>query len=774
MIRRECFRIRPESERPHLASMLQTYSSHLFNEQRWGEALATCEEAVALRRALHESNPEKYMETLANSLFYLGARLSKVQRFKDATAVEKEGLVLWRQLFEKDMRHQRSFAPALDKYIHSLSNCGTAAAEEYQQAVVERKALRAKLQEAGIRPASDNTSSRAHQCGKQSRGISCGHHRIPYDGPGAALITKLHELNESEDITNEKTKEHAKEALELAPQIVIGSESFLPPPLYHRAMKFRHLIGLINGYLYDAGRKADNLLFSAEAVRLQRTLSGCAPVNMRGELARLLLNHALALDSCGYAVEACASFEEALLIRRECYSVSPGAQRPLLASLLQSYSIHLKDLERFAEACAMGEEAVKLRRVLYVLDPEEHIAGLADSLTSLGARMSSVQRFTDATAVQNEGLLLWRQLYEKDMLNYYQALTVALNQYIISLSDCGAAEEYQRAVSERALLQTQLDLNDLPPPPESSMSCAHPCGNQPPGEPDAPPAYPRIPYDSPGARLVARLNELNEDSDITDEKTKEQVKEALELVPQVVISSDTFLPTPICDLATKFRDLIDGIDTYLDKAERHEDVLLFRTEAVRLQRTLSSCAPLDLRMNLARLLRNQALMLHYYGRDSEACIQDEEALLIRRACYKAHPGAERIHLATLLQTYAAHLTSLKRYDEACVANEEAVNLCRVLYALEPQKYIFELADSLQALGARMTSVQRFADAAVAEEEGLKLRRILYEQDPEKHRTPLIQCLSNYIVSLADLGLPKETKAAKSELTRVRGEDQKSS
>ncbi|KAF8308134.1 hypothetical protein DL93DRAFT_1954162 [Clavulina sp. PMI_390] len=542
---------------------------------------------------------------------------------------------------------------------------------------------------------------------------------------------------------------------------------------FNSAIQFRDLIDEVDTYLDespDAERRVHTILFRAEAVKIQRALTNDKPLCEQAELARLLRNQALALHKHSRNLEACEMDEEALAIRRECFRIHPGIERPHLASMLHTYSVHLFYEQRWTEALDTCEEAVVLRRLLYEFDPDDHQEALANSLYNLGARRNKMGKFREAKEVEEEGLVLWRLIFEKDV-RYHRSLVLALDNYITSLNDCGEGveEEYRRAIGERDALWAKLRENDIEPQPDNNRPCAHRCGKQPTGEPGAPPEYPRIPYDGPSPALLAKLNELNEDENVTDEKTKERVKEALELVPQIAISSDTFLPAPLCGRATKFRDLIDWIDTYLDDADRKEDVLLFRAEAVRIQRTLSSCAPLNLRMDLARLLRNQALTLHYYGRDDEACVLDEEALLIRRECYKAHPGQERSLLASLLQTYSIHLTGVKRYEDACAAGEEAVTLRRILYALDPDEYIIGLADSLQALGGRMSSVQRFADAAAVEDEGLTLRRILYEKDPDMHRSSLIQCLSNYIVSLEDLGLPKERNAARAELMKVRSE-----
>ncbi|KAF8308139.1 TPR-like protein [Clavulina sp. PMI_390] len=690
---------------------------------------------------------------------------------------------------------------ALNSYIASLKDCG--AGGMYRRALIERDAVCAKLRDNGIKASSDTSPLYPHQLSQEPRGgpgASSGLSRVWYDGLSTDLVLKLRKLDQNGNaaMLNETTKEHVKNALELIPAFITPTEPCLPTSLCNNAKELLTLIESITDELDSTGWK-NILLFRTEAVRLQRSLSSTAPLELRGDLARLLSKEALALHACGRGAEACVLDEEALLIRRERYAAHPGTERPWLAPLLSTYSIHLADARvgRYEEACAAGEESLHLRRVLYALDPDEHMDALAGTLSSLGSRMSSLQRFTDAATVHEEALVLWRLLYEKDMRHYYKPLSNALDDYIATLNDCAAVERYREAIADRETLREELKSIGIEPTSKHDPPCAHQSDQQPQSEPDAPPAYSPVPYMGLCSKIIAKLRKLNEVKDMTDAETKQLAEDALvsdpyrienplllkhesltgslpwcsyiqSLVPEVIIPFNESLPRSMRRHATRLCDLLGWIANYLESIGRHKDVLLFRVEAVRLHRALLSCTTLSPCRELARLLSCQALALESLERVDEACALDEEALQVSRYCYRMHPGTGRFWLASILVIYSSHLLHIGRDAEGYAAIEEAVKLYRVAYSLDPE-HISDLWNALVALGALMSSMQRFSDAAGVKEEALQLLRILYERDPEQHRGSLIECLTDHITTLEDLGLPKERNAVRAELAKIRAE-----
>ncbi|KAF8308140.1 hypothetical protein DL93DRAFT_2087276 [Clavulina sp. PMI_390] len=457
-ILRESFRKSPGNERSNLASALHTYSLQLFYEERWTKALAASEEAVTHRRLLFDINPKEYMDALARSLSLLGAVRKQAKRFEDAKLVEEEGLVLWRLLFDKDISFYKYLMPALGNYIISTMHCGSV--REYQGAVAEQEALRKKLREDRLEYMWAPNTTCAYRCGRQPRGESdavpkCP--RLPYEGPDAAVLVKLRELEADENATGTNMKEQAKKALDLVPHINITSEAVLPSLLCHQASKFRGVINTMARAFVAANQMDDGLLFGAETVRLERSLTSCVPPTLHMRLAGHLYSQATALHQVGRHTDACVLGKEAVSIGRACYEANPGPARPLLASLLMTHSFHLaySDTKLAEEGRAAAEEAVELCRLAYALDPDQNTIRFANALQILGSHMYEAGRFTDATTIEDEGLKLRRMMYEKDHEEHREALIRSLSNHVHTLQNLEPPEKLSAAKSELAKLRVE-------------------------------------------------------------------------------------------------------------------------------------------------------------------------------------------------------------------------------------------------------------------------------------------------------------------------------
>ncbi|KAF8315961.1 hypothetical protein DL93DRAFT_2096595 [Clavulina sp. PMI_390] len=279
---------------------------------------------------------------------------------------------------------------------------------------------------------------------------------VPYEGPSAELIGKLHDLDDDATVEDETIKAKVKTALALAPNIAIIDS--LSKSMRKRADKFSNVIDEIDTFLGNSPeREPDTLIYRTELVRLQRALYLDTPLSSQGDLARLLRNQALTLHKRDRDEEACVLDEEALAIRREGYRVRPGATRARLAAMLHTYSIHLYSIKRFKEALSTNEEAVVLRRLLYEYDPDEYIDLLASSLENLGVRRGSVERLEEAKLVEAEALVLRRIMYEKDPEKSRKALADCLHNYGITLDGLGLPKESRTAHAERDALRALMN-----------------------------------------------------------------------------------------------------------------------------------------------------------------------------------------------------------------------------------------------------------------------------------------------------------------------------
>ncbi|KAF8305621.1 hypothetical protein DL93DRAFT_2172508 [Clavulina sp. PMI_390] len=298
-------------------------------------------------------------------------------------------------------------------------------------------------------------------------------------------------------------------------------------------------------------------------------------------------------------------------------------------------------------------------------------------------------------------------------------------------------------------------------------------GNRTQSDPGSPPTYDSLlqPYGGPSKALLHVLRGMSKDKDIIDRTVKDEVTEALVVAPTISIVDS--MPQEMRDRAVKFAKLLDHIDMFLDKLpDRLNDVLLFRTELVRLQRAISfGCRPgTKPHGRLARFLHNLAMSLDTNQRPDEACSLDEEALAIHDECCRANPSAERALHAKMLWAYSVHLYAAERYEDALQATEDELKIRRLLYEFDSDESM-ALSRALHDRAIYFRQLRRFEDAKDSEEEALVLRRTIYEEDPEKHRTALLECLNSYITTLKDLGLPKETREAQAERDKIRNPNQ---
>ena len=102
--------------------------------------------------------------------------------------------------------------------------------------------------------------------------------------------------------------------------------------------------------LTEAGRQAEALPLSEEAVRLYRELAAVNPDVYRRNLAHTLVNYAVQLGGAGQRAEALPVSEESVALYRELAAANPDAYLSDLAASLNNYAVQLTDVGRWAEA----------------------------------------------------------------------------------------------------------------------------------------------------------------------------------------------------------------------------------------------------------------------------------------------------------------------------------------------------------------------------------------------------------------------------------------
>jgi predicted Zn-dependent protease with MMP-like domain/tetratricopeptide (TPR) repeat protein len=154
--------------------------------------------------------------------------------------------------------------------------------------------------------------------------------------------------------------------------------------------------------LSQAGRLADALPVTQEAVTLYRELADELPDRYRPELAAALSDLGDRFRELGRPADAFPVTEEAVAIRRELGAALPDRYRPGLAASLSNLGVRFAELGRPADALPVTQEAVAIRRELAAALPDRYRSGLALSLSNLAKVLSALGRDDEAAAAATE------------------------------------------------------------------------------------------------------------------------------------------------------------------------------------------------------------------------------------------------------------------------------------------------------------------------------------------------------------------------------------
>ena len=221
------------------------------------------------------------------------------------------------------------------------------------------------------------------------------------------------------------------------------------PPSTNRedAARWAQRCGLL---LSQAGRPADALPVTQEALTLYRELADELPDRYRPDLAASLSDLGDRLAELGHPADAFPVTQEAVAIRRELTAALPDRYRPDLAASLSKLGVRFGELGRPADALAVTEEAVAIRRELATALPGRYRPDLAASLSNLGAQFSKLGRPADALPVTQEAVTLYRELAVARPDRYHPELARSLSNLGIQLKVLGRQPD-ALAVTEEAL-----------------------------------------------------------------------------------------------------------------------------------------------------------------------------------------------------------------------------------------------------------------------------------------------------------------------------------
>jgi tetratricopeptide (TPR) repeat protein len=154
--------------------------------------------------------------------------------------------------------------------------------------------------------------------------------------------------------------------------------------------------------LSQAGRPADALPPTQEAVATYRELAAALPDRYRPDLADALSDLGAWYSALGRPADALPPTEEAVAIRRELAAALPDRYRPDLADALSDLGVSYYELGRPADALPPTEEAVTTYRELAAALPDRYRPALARALTNLREVLARLGLDNECEAVRIE------------------------------------------------------------------------------------------------------------------------------------------------------------------------------------------------------------------------------------------------------------------------------------------------------------------------------------------------------------------------------------
>ncbi|WP_052499803.1 tetratricopeptide repeat protein [Streptomyces vietnamensis] len=442
--------------------------------------------------------------------------------------------------------------------------------------------------------------------------------------------------------------------------------------------------------LLEAGRRAEALPVSEEAVEIYRRLAAGDLATYEPDLARSLSNLGIRLLEAGRRAEALTVSEEAVEIYRRLAVGNPATYEPDLARSLSNLGLHLSEAGHRAEALIVSEEAVEIYRRLAPDNPAAYEPDLATSLSNLGIRLSEAGHRAEALPVSEEAVEICSRLAVGNPAAYEPDLARSLSNLGIRLLEAGRRAE-ALTVSEQVV--------------EIYRRLA----------PDNPAAY-----EPDLARALSNLGiRLSEAGRQAEALTAEQ--QAVEIYRRLAVGDPTAYEP---ELAASLSNL--GIR--LAEAGRQAEALPVSEEALEICRRLAVGNPVAYALDYARALGNLSIRLSEVGRQAEALPMSEQVVKICRALAAGDPDAYEPDLARSLTNLSIRLAEAGRRAEALTAEQQAVEIYRRLAADNPAAYEPDLAASLSNLGILLLEAGRRAEALTVSEEAVEIYRRLAAGD----------------------------------------------
>ncbi len=436
------------------------------------EALTSIAEAVRIRRALAEANPDAFLPNLAMSLNNQANRQSEMGQRAEALTSIAEAVRHYRALAEAN---PDAFLPNLAMSLNNLANLQSEMGQraEALTSIAEAVRIRRALAEANpdaflpnLAMSLNNLANRQSEMGQRAEALTSiaeavRHYRaLAEANPDAFLPNLAMSLNNQANRQSEMGQR--AEALTSIAEAVrhyralaeANPDAFLP----NLAMSLNNLANLQS----EMGQRAEALTSIAEAVRIRRALAEANPDAFLPNLAMSLNNLANRQSEMGQRAEALTSIAEAVRHYRALAEANPDAFLPDLAMSLNNQAAMQSEMGQRAEALTSIAEAVRHYRALAEANPDAFLPDLAMSLNNLATLQSAMGQRAEALTSIAEAVRHYRALAEANPDAFLPDLAGSLNNQANRQSGMGQRAEALTSIAEavrhyRALAEANPD-----------------------------------------------------------------------------------------------------------------------------------------------------------------------------------------------------------------------------------------------------------------------------------------------------------------------------
>ncbi|MFG2825766.1 tetratricopeptide repeat protein [Kitasatospora sp. NPDC048365] len=433
-------------------------------------------------------------------------------------------------------------------------------------------------------------------------------------------------------------------------------------------------------WLSEAGRQAEALTTSEQAVEIYRRLAAANPAAFESDLAASLTNLGIRLSEVGRRAEALTTSEQAVEIYWRLAAANPAAFESDLAASLSNLGVWLSEVGRRAEALTATEQAVEIRRRLAAANRAAYEPDLAASLTNLGIRLSEVGRRAEALTATEQAVEIRRRLAAANPAAFESDLAASLSNLGAHLSEVGQRAEALTAEQQAVEIRRRL-------------AAANPAAFEP--------------------VLARSLTNLGAHLSAAGRRA-----EALTTTEQAVEIRRRLAATNPAAFEPDLARSLSNLGIRLSEVGRRAEALTAEQQAVEIRRRLAAGNRAAFEPELAASLTNLGIRLSEAGQQAEALTTIEQAVDIDRRLAADNPAAYEPNLAASLTNLGNGLSEAGRRVEALTATEQAVDIYRRLAAANPAAYEPDLATSLtiwallMARGGDLSEALRATSASV--------------------------------------------------------------